>query len=576
MASDPINAFMSTMAATQGMINSQRQNARADQQANRLEEESAERLRLLKKEEAYTDGMRAQAKEKRAAATDLARLDAGMVTGADVAKFAPGEATTVAELTPGLAAEEQQRAVVNRFYDSMAKAYQGGELAPEEKGLIIEGAAGLATQGHLFTDLAGIRNQVASSAALKASIKELGEGAGDLIGKKTMIDASNHPELFQQFINTFPAISQSKGFKDGVARPVEFYIDGTNAQTIQEVKIFTVLEGKDKDGKIYRAPMSRRRSSDSDDEVEGAPLGEIYARADFAEQASKALLASIAGMDDAEAQKVIDKHRAAAATDLVKQKEIKQAEELLQDPAIAAKIQADPSGSLAVALKAAKGGQLSVKAFLELLMKETKTETPKTVEIGAGNGMKTQAVLNADGTTTPIGKPYAQFDPQRNSGGAGGGLPAEAKLIDYYITQHGMSKDAAREEAKRAKDSPRKWAGDHYKALIKLESERLLEEGEVRRSPAELQQQALEDARYFFGEAEKSPAPPLSGMAFAPSLNSRPDYPGGPVPVGSPPGKAQPTAKAAPLPPSGFKPTGKMIKGKPAYVSADGKKFWTH
>jgi hypothetical protein len=65
-------------------------------------------------------------------------------------------------------------------------------------------------------------------------------------------------------------------------------------------------------------------------------------------------------------------------------------------------------------------------------------------------------------------------------------------------------------------------------------------------------------------------------MAFAPSLNSRPDYPGGPVPVGSPPGKAQPTAKAAPLPPSGFKPTGKMIKGKPAYVSADGKKFWTH
>jgi hypothetical protein len=205
-----------------------------------------------------------------------------------------------------------------------------------------------------------------------------------------------------------------------------------------------------------------------------------------------------------------------------------------------------------------------------------KVEDRKTVEIGAGNGMKTQAVLNADGTTTPIGKPYAQFDPQRNSGGAGGGLPAEAKLIDYYITQHGMSKDAAREEAKRAKDSPRKWAGDHYKALIKLESERLLEEGEVRRSPAELQQQALEDARYFFGEAEKSPAPPLSGMAFAPSLNSRPDYPGGPVPVGSPPGKAQPTAKAAPLPPSGFKPTGKMIKGKPAYVSADGKKFWTH
>lgn len=159
----------------------------------------------------------------------------------------------------------------------------------------------------------------------------------------------------------------------------------------------------------------------------------------------------------------------------------------------------------------------------------TKAKDQKTVEIGAGNGMKTQAVLNPDGTVTPIGKPYAQFDPDGGRrGGAGGELPAEAKLIDYYIAKHNMTPEAARKEAKRAKDNPRKWAGDHYNALVKLEAERLLEDGETRRTPAELQAQALADAEFFFGgdESPKAATPAGGGMAFAPSLATRPPYQG--------------------------------------------------
>ena len=42
------------------------------------------------------------------------------------------------------------------------------------------------------------------------------------------------------------------------------------------------------------------------------------------------------------------------------------------------------------------------------------TATPpaaKTVEMGVGNGMKQRAILNPDGTTTPIGQPYSAFAP---------------------------------------------------------------------------------------------------------------------------------------------------------------------
>lgn len=162
-----------------------------------------------------------------------------------------------------------------------------------------------------------------------------------------------------------------------------------------------------------------------------------------------------------------------------------------------------------------------------------KSKDQKVVEIGAGNGMMTQAVLNADGTTTPVGKPYPKFDPQRGSG-SGGELPAEAKLIDYYIARHNMSPEAARKEAKRAKDNPRKWAGDHYNALVKLEAEKYLGEGETRRTAAELQAQALADAEFFFGGEETPTTPAASGMAFAPSLASRPPYQG-PVRAGMSP-----------------------------------------
>ena len=59
----------------------------------------------------------------------------------------------------------------------------------------------------------------------------------------------------------------------------------------------------------------------------------------------------------------------------------------------------------------------------------------------------------------------------------------------------------------------------------------MLEPGEVRRSHKELLEQAEADAQYFFGEQDQPAAPPLSGMALAPSLQPRPDY-SGPVRTG--------------------------------------------
>jgi hypothetical protein len=93
-----------------------------------------------------------------------------------------------------------------------------------------------------------------------------------------------------------------------------------------------------------------------------------------------------------------------------------------------------------------------------------------------------------------------------------------------------MSKESARAEAKRAKDDPRKWAADHYTDLLKADIESATMKRTPPTDPEILKEKALTDAAYFFGESgnkEPAPAAPaLSGMAFAPSLQTRPAYQG--------------------------------------------------
>lgn len=96
----------------------------------------------------------------------------------------------------------------------------------------------------------------------------------------------------------------------------------------------------------------------------------------------------------------------------------------------------------------------------------------------------------------------AEREATTKAAGGGGELPAEAKLINYYMQVHGMTAAQARGEAKRAKDNPNKWTADHFANLLKLENERFLQEGEQRRTADQLRKQALDDAKFFFGATD--------------------------------------------------------------------------
>jgi hypothetical protein len=107
-------------------------------------------------------------------------------------------------------------------------------------------------------------------------------------------------------------------------------------------------------------------------------------------------------------------------------------------------------------------------------------------------------------------------DAKATAEGKASDLPAEARFIDYLMTKHGLAPEKAREEAKRAKENPRVWAANHYANLLTAENERLLLDGESRRSPEELKKQAEEEAKFFFGQqqAESTPPPAAGGMTM--------------------------------------------------------------
>ncbi len=111
--------------------------------------------------------------------------------------------------------------------------------------------------------------------------------------------------------------------------------------------------------------------------------------------------------------------------------------------------------------------------------------------------------------------PDSKAKAKNGSSVGGGDLPAEAKLIEYYVAK-GMSFEAAQRAAKRSKENPNTFAAELYKDLLKADSDRVALEGGEPRSRQELMDEARRAADYFFGnngggrEAE-SPA----GMAMA-------------------------------------------------------------
>jgi len=281
-----------------------RRGVNADKQQDQLFDMRMNAYKRAERKDREADQVAA---EKRSAASTLARLDGGTYTTEDVAKLDPAAHVSFDE-----AFDEQKQDEVMRqlwpWFDRVAK----GDIVPEEvKPKMWEAGGALRAVGILPQTVGELKEQAQIAPALKNSIVGLSEQmGGKLLGQRTRISEDLDPELFARFSRVFPAVSgSSQVFKDGQGRPVEFLIDGTGVDKIQDARVVVLLEGVNPEtGERYRAPMSNRRSNDPNDVVSTARIGDLYAQTDFAERASKAVLASLAGMDDATAQKVLDRY----------------------------------------------------------------------------------------------------------------------------------------------------------------------------------------------------------------------------------------------------------------------------
>lgn len=547
---DPVSSFLNSMNATAGMMRGIRQ----DEQNQQI---FGMKMAALSRAEEKEKKAEAVSRAKRDAAASLVRLESGQLTGEDVARVDPSAGVRLGDLS-GAFDEEQQRKAVSYVWPLFDQVAKGAAVADKDREPLWAAGAALHKSGILQRDVPAIREQAEAAGALKQSIVQIGQTVGpQLLGKKTVIDEAQHPELFAQFSNVFPAVSNaSKAFKDGAGRPVQFYVDATGAERIQDAKVYTVLEGVNQEtGQIYRAPMSRRRSNAPDDPVSGVALGELYAQTDFAERAGRAVLASVAGMDDAEAQRVLDKYHAFTDQVSERKREIDKVGQMMAEPSMAALVQENPA--LKAALVGVKSGAVDAKGFTALVVKQAadnfaqkkdeasaqaalralaqasrslggrpaKMTEALLTDIQAGKYASAKAALEANQEILKYAVDLDKEDRKAASdlrvaeakarGEGRTKLPAEAQLIEYYIDK-GMPFERAKEEAKRAKDNPRKWAADHYNALVKAEAERLMDEGEARRTPAELRKLADEDAEYFFGRESdpggggmRAPGPPL-------------------------------------------------------------------
>lgn len=145
-------------------------------------------------------------------------------------------------------------------------------------------------------------------------------------------------------------------------------------------------------------------------------------------------------------------------------------------------------------------------------LSKPKEKTRKVVVVGSDAGGRE---LVYEDTGERVRTLHSPIKASSGDGSGGGKLPAEAQLVEYYIDYHGMSREEAREEAKRAKDNPRQWKADHYTKLLEIENEKLPDE--PRLTPEELRQQADADAEHFFGakpKADKGGGVPQRGPAL--------------------------------------------------------------
>lgn len=366
MAADPVGSFLRGMGGMQQIIRARNEDERRDQLVG-MQMQSYERAA---KREREADE---RAAKKRELAAGLVGLEAGNLSAPQVAELDPQAGVRLGDLSGAFdeGAQKQAVAQVWPLFDRVAK---GEAVAENEREPIWAAGAALRKVGILGPDLAAVRSQAQVAPVLKNSIAQLSEQfAPQLLGKKTVIDEQNDPEMFAQFAQVFPAVANhSRVFKDGRGRPVQFYIDATGVERIQDARLFTVLEGVNpQTGQSYRAPLSVRRSNDPNDPLAGATLGELYAQADFAEKAAKTYLAALAGVDDAAAQKVFERYDKLVDQVWEQKRGIAQAQAMLNNPGIAGLVEKSPA--LQAALQGVASGTIAAGKFSELVVTQAAT-----------------------------------------------------------------------------------------------------------------------------------------------------------------------------------------------------------
>jgi len=194
-------------------------------------------------------------------------------------------------------------------------------------------------------------------------------------------------------------------------------------------------------------------------------------------------------------------------------------------------------------------------------VKSTKTK----IEEGAGAGQVREVLVDDKGARVFEGKPYAKHAP-KSGGGDSTKLDTQTQKDMYQnIKQRQADYDKRRAEFNEAisteadEDKP----GNKRLGQI-LEQDRLAIRESMRMYNKNYGQAfALQDG----GGMRQTPAPAGGVMRQAPAA--------APAAARTAPAQVAQRGTGAVMPPAGYKPTGKTIQGKPAYVSADGKKVWT-
>ena len=301
MGMDPVAAFTTSLNNMNNFYRGRKQDERNEKLFNM-------KMEAYQRDERDARQEKVNNLKKRELAGDFLKLNNGNYGGADIARWSPDSASRFEDIFN----ETSQQQAFNYVMPLVDKGASGQPLNDNEREPLWALGGALWQQGILAGDVAGIREQAIAAPALKNKIVTLAQQVGPrIMGKRIKVTEQNDPELFHTFSKALPAIANnSKVFKDGKGKPVEFYIDATETDNIQDASVITVIEGiNQKTGKAYRAPVSRRRSNDPNDIVESARLKDLYAQADFAEKTSKALEASWVKFDDAAAQRVLDRYR---------------------------------------------------------------------------------------------------------------------------------------------------------------------------------------------------------------------------------------------------------------------------